>query len=304
MEGSAASPTGCTPGSAARSPPALTGERRAVLEGIVLGDGAELSPGLRQDFQASGLYHILAVSGQNVVLVAAGALTLAWLVGLGRWVGEIGALAGIAGLRARGRPAALGDPRRDRRRARVARLADRPATRRVAGAAARGDRAARVESVRDLRPGLPALVRRGGGDLHGRPADRPQARADDLFPVASGWASRSPSAARSSQHRSSGCSSSTCRSSAFPRTPSPSPRCRSCSDWPSSPLRLDSFAPGAASVVAWLNGWTAAYIAFCARTLGSLPFAEITSTRALAVVAGILLGAAYLVVRRRRATAW
>ena len=75
--------------------PGLGGERRAVLEGIVLGDGSELSPGLRQDFQASGLYHILAVSGQNVVLVAAGALTLAWLLGIGRVAGELGALAGI-----------------------------------------------------------------------------------------------------------------------------------------------------------------------------------------------------------------
>jgi ComEC/Rec2-related protein len=50
---------------------------------------------LKQDFQASGLFHILAVSGQNVVLVAAGALVLAWLLGVSRWVGEIGALASI-----------------------------------------------------------------------------------------------------------------------------------------------------------------------------------------------------------------
>jgi hypothetical protein len=41
--------------------PGLGGERRAVLEGIVLGDGSSLSPALRQDFQASGLYHILTV---------------------------------------------------------------------------------------------------------------------------------------------------------------------------------------------------------------------------------------------------
>jgi competence protein ComEC len=71
--------------------PRLSGERRAVLEGIVLGDGAALSPGLRQSFQASGLYHLLAVSGQNVVLVAAGALVLAWLLGVSRWIGELGA---------------------------------------------------------------------------------------------------------------------------------------------------------------------------------------------------------------------
>src|SRR5207247_3939937 len=72
-------------------------ERRAVLEGIVLGDDAALSDGLRRDFRASGLYHILAVSGQNVVLVAAGALLAAWLLGVSRVVGELGALAAIAG---------------------------------------------------------------------------------------------------------------------------------------------------------------------------------------------------------------
>src|SRR5262249_11776951 len=75
--------------------PGLGGERRAVLEGIVLGDGSQLSPGLKQDFQASGLFHILAVSGQNVVLVAAGAPILAWLRGVSRWIGEVGALASI-----------------------------------------------------------------------------------------------------------------------------------------------------------------------------------------------------------------
>jgi competence protein ComEC len=41
--------------------PRLAGERRAVLEGIVLGDDSSLSDGLRQDFRASGLYHILSV---------------------------------------------------------------------------------------------------------------------------------------------------------------------------------------------------------------------------------------------------
>ena len=76
--------------------PGLAGERRSVLEGIVLGDDAALSDGLRQDFRASGLYHLLAVSGQNVVLVAGGALVLAWLLGIPRWIGELGALAGIA----------------------------------------------------------------------------------------------------------------------------------------------------------------------------------------------------------------
>jgi competence protein ComEC len=42
--------------------PGLAGERRAVLEGIVLGDDDALSDGLRQDFRASGLYHLLSVA--------------------------------------------------------------------------------------------------------------------------------------------------------------------------------------------------------------------------------------------------
>ena len=59
--------------------PGLTGERRAVLEGIVLGDDNALPDSLKQDFRASGLYHLLAVSGENVVLVAGCVLLLAWL---------------------------------------------------------------------------------------------------------------------------------------------------------------------------------------------------------------------------------
>lgn len=75
----------------------VTGERRAVIVGVVLGDEQGLSPQLKQDFRASGLYHLLAVSGQNVALVAAGALACAWLIGLPRWLGELGALAAIGG---------------------------------------------------------------------------------------------------------------------------------------------------------------------------------------------------------------
>jgi len=76
--------------------PGLEGDRRGIVEGVVLGDEQSLPLGLRQDFRASGLYHLLAVSGQNVVLVAAGALALAWLLGIPRWLGQIAALATIA----------------------------------------------------------------------------------------------------------------------------------------------------------------------------------------------------------------
>ena len=76
--------------------PGLRGDRRGILEGVVLGDEQSLPSGLRQDFRTSGLYHLLAVSGQNVVLVAGGALALAWLLGIPRWLGELCALGAIA----------------------------------------------------------------------------------------------------------------------------------------------------------------------------------------------------------------
>jgi competence protein ComEC len=75
----------------------LHGERRGVLLGVVLGDEQGLSRRLRVDFRASGLYHLLAVSGQNVILVAGGALALAWLLGVPRWLGQLGALVSIGG---------------------------------------------------------------------------------------------------------------------------------------------------------------------------------------------------------------
>ena len=52
---------------AASLAPGLTGERRAVLEGVVLGEDQGLSPELRTSFRASGLYHLLNrdTKGQN-----------------------------------------------------------------------------------------------------------------------------------------------------------------------------------------------------------------------------------------------
>jgi len=79
----------------AASAPGLAGERRAVLEGVVLGDDNGLSPGLKTAFRRSGLYHLLAVSGQNVVLLAGGMLGLAVLLGLPRAWGHLGALLAI-----------------------------------------------------------------------------------------------------------------------------------------------------------------------------------------------------------------
>jgi len=75
----------------------LEGERRAVLAGIVLGEDEGLSEELRASFKASGLYHLLAVSGQNITFLALGVLGLAWLLGIPRLAAEVAAIAAIAG---------------------------------------------------------------------------------------------------------------------------------------------------------------------------------------------------------------
>jgi competence protein ComEC len=79
------------------STPGLAGERRAVLEGVVLGEDGDLPDRLRQRFRASGLYHLLAVSGGNVVVVGGGAVTLALLLGVSRLAAEAAGLAAILG---------------------------------------------------------------------------------------------------------------------------------------------------------------------------------------------------------------
>jgi competence protein ComEC len=77
--------------------PGVEGERRAVLAGIVLGEDEGLSDELRDRFRASGLYHLLAVSGQNVAFIAGGVLLLAWLLGVPRIAAEVGVLAAVVG---------------------------------------------------------------------------------------------------------------------------------------------------------------------------------------------------------------
>lgn len=55
----------------------------ALLRGMVLGQDEALDASARDDFRAAGLTHILAASGQNVVLLSALAVPLLALLGLG-----------------------------------------------------------------------------------------------------------------------------------------------------------------------------------------------------------------------------
>ena len=161
---------------AASIAPGLAGERRAVLAGLVLGEDEGLSQELRDDFRSSGLYHLLAVSGQNVAFVAGGVLVLAWLLGISRVVGELGALAAIcAYVLAVGWQPSVVRAGVAGALASLAWLAARPRDRwyfLLLGAAL----SARVEPVQPLRAGFPALLRGGGGDLRARPTARARSR--------------------------------------------------------------------------------------------------------------------------------
>jgi competence protein ComEC len=56
-----------------------------LLLGLVLGDASQLDAGMMRDFQATGLGHLLVVSGENVAMVLAPVLALASLLRLTRW---------------------------------------------------------------------------------------------------------------------------------------------------------------------------------------------------------------------------
>lgn len=75
----------------------LAGERRAVLEAIVLGQTQGIDDSLLERFRASGLYHVLAVDGLKVAAVAGGSAWLVLWLGFGRIVAELVALVALAG---------------------------------------------------------------------------------------------------------------------------------------------------------------------------------------------------------------
>jgi competence protein ComEC len=72
------------------------GVRRGVVLGVVLGEDEGLGSRVQSEFRASGLYHLLAVSGQNVAFIAWGMLALGWLLRLSRLARELLTLGAIA----------------------------------------------------------------------------------------------------------------------------------------------------------------------------------------------------------------
>lgn len=72
------------------------GVRRALVLGVVLGEDEGLPDHVRRDFRASGLAHLLAVSGQNVAFIVAGIFGVGWLLRVPRFARELLAIVAIA----------------------------------------------------------------------------------------------------------------------------------------------------------------------------------------------------------------
>jgi competence protein ComEC len=273
--------------------PGLHGERRAVLAGVVLGDDQGLSDELRQRFRASGLYHLLAVSGQNVALVAGGALLLAWLAGLPRWLGELGALASIAGY--------------------VLAVGAQPSVVRAGVAGALGSLAWLTARERDrwhfLLLGAAVLLAWNPYNLLDAGFQLSFAAVVAIFELAPRIERRLegypvPRALANLVAVSTACGTLTApvlwlQFHTIPLLSVPANALAAPAVVPLLGLALASaalwpLAPGAATALAWLNGWCAAYLAACARLVGGLPFAQVRSGRAITVLAaGALAAAAY-----------
>jgi competence protein ComEC len=278
------------------------GERRAVLAGVVLGEDEGLDKELRDRFRASGLYHLLAVSGQNVAYVVIGMILLAWTLGFPRWIGELGALGAVfAYVLAVGWQPSIVRAGVAGGLASLAWLASRPRDRwyflLVGAAVLLGWNPYSV-----LEPGFQlsfaavaaifVLVPRIEARLEGYPL--PAKLAEVVALSAACGAATAPILWLQ-----------------FGAIPVYSLVANALAAPIVAPLlglalaaaALHPSVPEAAAALVWIDAWLAAYLAFCARLVGGLPYAQVESGRAVLA----LLGGAFflaLIVRARRRWAW
>ena len=221
------------------SAPGLAGERRAVLEGIVLGDDAGLSDGLKTSFRRSGALPPARRLGPERRACSRRACSRsAGCSGCPVRSGHVAALAAIGAY-----VLAVG-PQPSVIRAAVSGVAvsvawlARAERDRWHVLLARRRRPARLEPVHAVRPRLPALVRRGARDLRrGRAARCACSRAIRCRRRCAGRGRGLGGLQRSRPRRSSGSGSARCRCSASSRTRSSSRSSGCSSGLGSSPLR-------------------------------------------------------------------
>jgi competence protein ComEC len=262
------------------------GERRAVLAGVVLGEDEGLNANLRDSFRASGLYHLLAVSGQNVAYVVAGTILLVWALGLPRRVGELAALGTIgAYVLAVGWQPSVVRAGIAGGLASLAWLASRPRDRwyfLLVGAAV----LLAWNPYSLLEPGFQLsfsavaaiflLVPWIGRRLEGYPL--PQ-RLAEVIAISSAC----------------GLVTAPVLWLHFDAIPVYSVLANALAAPVVAPLlglalgaaALHPVLPEAAAALVWLDAWLAAYLAFCARLVGGLPYAQASSVQALALLAAV-----------------
>ena len=280
----------------------LSGERRAIVAGIVLGDDQGLSDELRTRFRASGLYHLLAVSGQNVALVAGGVLGTAWLLGVSRIAAQVAALTAIAAyvLAVGAQPSVL--------RAGVAGCLTSLAW--LAGRLP--DRwYALALGAFVLLAWNPYTLLDPGFQLSIAAVAAIFVLAPRLRNVLEGYPL--PESLREVVAISAACGLATAPVAWFqfhsvPLLTIPANALAAPVVAPLLGLALLAAVvapvlPPAAAMLGWLNGWCAAYLVACARLVGGLPFAQVRSVRGAAALAACVLAAAAYASRRGRSQA-
>jgi competence protein ComEC len=268
--------------------PGVGGERRAVIAGIILGEDEGIAPDLRDSFRASGLYHLLAVSGQNVAYVVAGTILAAWLVGFSRLVGEVGALLAIA--------------------AYVLAVGWQPSVVRAGVAGALASLAWVCARGRDrwyfLLLGAVVLLGWNPYSLLDAGFQLSFAAVAAIFVLVPRLDARLegyPVPARLAPvvTVSAACGAVTAPilMAQFGQVPLYSIPSNALAAPVVAPILglalgcsvLDPLFPSAAAALAWVNGWLAAYLAAIARLFGGLPHAQVASWKALAALAGIAM---------------
>jgi competence protein ComEC len=276
----------------------LHGDRAAVIEGVVLGDDGGLPRALRHRFRAAGLYHLLAVSGQNVALLVGSVLAAAWLLGVSRFLAQLGALAAIACY--------------------VLAVGAQPSVVRAGIAGALGSVAWLTARATDrwhlLLVGAAVLLAWNPYTLFDAGFQLSFAAVVAIFvlvPRFQRFLEGYPlGKARAAVAVSGACGLATApilwlqfhslQLLAVPANALAAPAVVPLLLLALAAAALAPLSGTAALTLAWLNGWCAAYLVEVARVIGGLPFAQIRSTRTLLVlVAGALLTAAYASPRWR-----
>jgi competence protein ComEC len=274
------------------SAPGLAGERRAVLEGVVLGDDNGLSPELKQAFRRSGLYHLLAVSGANVVLLAGGMLGLAWAVGVPRAWAHVSALAAIG--------------------AYVLAVGPQPSVIRAAVSGAATSIAWLMARERDpwhvlllaavvLLAWNPYALADAGFQLSFAAVTAIFLAAGPLLRELEGYPVHAKIAAAVAISGACSVATAPILWLQFGAVPLLGILANALVELAVGPLlglafataALDPVAPHLAASLAWLNGWIAAYVVVCARAVSAVPFAQVHGRGAALAAAGSLVAAAY-----------